>query len=249
MADSAIRASYIHAVKRWGRGWSAGAGEGEWGCGVWEVLIHTRTRGGGQYATHEIEGKPASCVFTVQQTCNFGSCDERRHRQAWRFSRALCTRPRFRFGQDCPTQLSLSTVCPYLALFLFRNRRQLHQSTPLDVCEPCSAAGDIGREGDLSETGNWGHLACFRAQKKAKAIFASIQPDSTPAKYTRATETGEKICKPVATAEVAAASGSARRQPVLLLSSCMRRLPWVDFKDDPGQQSLANLGWEVGPCQ
>ena len=145
---------------------------------------------------------------------NFGSCDERRHRQAWRFSRALCTRPRFRFGQDCPTQLSLSTVCPYLALFLFRNRRQ---------------------------------LACFRAQKKAKAIFASIQPDSTPAKYTRATETGEKNCKPVATAEVAAASGSARRQPVLLLSSCMRRLPWVDFKDDPGQQSQENLGWEVGP--
>ena len=216
VADSAIRASYIPAVERWGGGWSAGAGEGEWGCGVWEVLIHTRTRGGGQYATHEIEGKPASCVFTVQQTCNFGSCDERRHRQAWRFSRALCTRPRFRFGQDCPTQLSLSTVCPYLALFLFRNRRQ---------------------------------LACFRAQKKAKAIFASIQPDSTPAKYTRATETGEKICKPVATAEVAAASGSARRQPVLLLSSCMRRLPWVDFKDDPGQQSLANFGWEVGPCQ
>ena len=171
MADSAIRASYIHAVKRWGRGWSAGAGEGEWGCGVWEVLIHTRTRGGGQYATHEIEGKPASCVFTVQQTCNFGSCDERRHRQAWRFSRALCTRPRFRFGQDCPTQLSLSTVCPYLALFLFRNRRQLHQSTPLDVCEPCSAAGDIDREGDLVGNGKLGAPGVLPGPKESKGNF------------------------------------------------------------------------------
>ena len=89
VADSAIRASYIHAVKRWGRGWSAGAGEGEWGCGVWEVLIHTRTRGGGQYATHEIEGKPASCVFTVPQTCNFGSCDAPASASVAFFSSAL----------------------------------------------------------------------------------------------------------------------------------------------------------------
>ena len=161
----------------------------------------------------------------------------------------LCTRPRFCFGQDCPIQLSLSTVCPYLALFLFRNRRQLHQSTQLDVCEPCSAAGPSTGKGTWSETGDWGHLACFLAQKKAKAILASIQPDSTPAKYMRAAETGEKICKPVAT-EVAAASGSARRERVLLLclSSCMRRLPRVDFKDDPGQHFQAELGWEVGPC-
>ena len=55
------------------------------------------------------------------------------------------------------------------------------------------------------------YLACFRAQKKAKAILASIHPESTPVKYTTATERGEKALRPLDTAVRAADSGSAWR--------------------------------------
>ena len=68
VAENAIRASYIHADKRGERVWSAVAGEGEWGCGVWEVPVcYARDTGHTSFLR-------LHCSANLQ----FWQCDERR---------------------------------------------------------------------------------------------------------------------------------------------------------------------------